>query len=125
MSIESAVYAALKGLVPKPAPNASQGRVYPDVNDDHAGIVLPYIVYQRVGGEAPNFLENAVPDKENARLQVTSWHTTRLGAKTLCDQVLAALVALGWRPIGAPVSLYDPATKYRGSAQDFNAWADR
>lgn len=115
MSIESETFNALKALV--------SNKVYPDVND--AGTAAPYIVYGRAGGTAPSFLENASPDKENARLQVTSWHTTRLGAKALCDQVLAALVALGWRPIGAPVSLYDPETKLRGSAQDFSAWAVR
>ena len=115
MSIESLTFNALKGLV--------ANKVYPDVND--AGTAAPYVVYQRAGGASPVYLENAVPEKENARLQVTSWHTTRLGAKALCDQVLAALVALGWRPIGGPVSLHDPITKLRGSAQDFSAWADR
>jgi hypothetical protein len=115
VSIETETFSALKTLV--------SNKVYPDVND--AGTAAPYIVYTRAGGEAPNFLENAVPSKENARLQVTSWHTTRLGAKALCDQVLTALVALGWRPLGGPVSLHDPITKLRGSAQDFSAWADR
>lgn len=108
-------FTALRGLV--------ADKVYPDLNDD--GTAAPYVVYARAGGEAPSFLENATPSKENARLQVTSWHTTRLGAKALCDQVLAALVALGWRPIGAPVALFDPETNLRGAAQDFSAWADR
>lgn len=115
MSIESQTFAALRTLV--------ADKVYPDLND--AGTAAPYIVYQRAGGDAPNFLENAVPDKENARLQVTSWHATRLGAKALGDQVLTALVALGWRPLGAPVGLHDPTTNLRGHAQDFSAWATR
>jgi hypothetical protein len=115
VSIESLAFNALKGLV--------SNKVYPDVND--AGTSAPYIVYGRVGGQAPGFLENTLPSKENARVQVTSWHSTRLGAQTLCGQVLTALVALGWRPVGAPVSLYDQQTKLRGAAQDFTAWADR
>lgn len=115
MSIESLAFNALKALV--------SNKVYPDVND--AGTAAPYIVYARAGGQAANFLENALPDKENARLQVTCWHTTRLGAKTLSDQALAALVALGWRPIGGPVGLYDQQTKLRGHSQDFSAWAAR
>lgn len=120
MSIESAAFTALAPLVPITGGGA---KVYPDLND--AGTAAPYIVHARVGGESPAYLENAVPEKENARVQVTSWHATRLGAKALCDQSLAALVAIGWKPLGAPVSLYDPATKLRGSAQDFTAWADR
>ena len=115
MSIEALVFNALKGLV--------SNKVYPDLND--AGTAAPYIVYGRAGGDAPNFLENAVPEKENARLQVTCWNTTRLGAKALGDQVLATLVALGWRPLGGPISLHDPETKLRGNSQDFSAWADR
>lgn len=115
MSIETDAFTALRALV--------ADKVYPDVND--AGTAAPYLVYQRAGGRAPNFLENALPDKENARLQVTCWHTTRLAAKALGDQALAALVAIGWRPLGAPVGLYDPDTKLRGHAQDFSAWAVR
>lgn len=115
MSIEAQTFAALRGLV--------ADKVYPDLND--AGTAAPYIVYNRAGGEATNFLENALPSKENARLQVTSWHMTRLDARALGEQVLAALVALGWRPLGGPVSLRDPSTKLRGNAQDFSAWADR
>ena len=115
MSIESETFTALRTLV--------ADKVYPDVND--AGTAAPYIVYQRAGGAVVNFLENELVDKENARLQVTVWHTTRLGAKTLSDQALTALVALGWRPLGAPVGLHDQTTNLRGHAQDFSAWATR
>lgn len=123
MSIESEAYAALKGLVPKAAPYASQGKVYADLNDDAAA--PPYIVFNRAGGPAPIFMENASPSKDMARLQVTSWHTSRVAAQALGEQVLAALVALGWRPVGGAVALHDQQTKYRGHAQDFQAFADR
>lgn len=124
MSIESTTYATLKGLVPKPAPSTA-GRVYADLNDDPAGVVTPYIVYQRAGGRLPVLLENALPSKDTARLQVTNWDTTRVAAQALGEQVLAALVALGWRPIGGAVALNDQTTKLRGHAQDFFAFADR
>lgn len=120
MSIETAAYAALKGLVPL---SGGAGKVYPDLND--AGTAAPYIVYARAGGDTAALLENALPSKDTARLQVTCWHTTRLAANALREQALAALVALGWRPIGGQVSLHDPTTNLRGAAQDFYAFADR
>lgn len=115
MSIESDVYTALRALV--------ADKVYPDANE--AGTQAPYIVYQRAGGDMPAFMENSLPSKDTARLQVTCWHSTRLGANALREQTLTALVALGWRPIGGQVSLRDPITKLRGAAQDFYAFADR
>ena len=120
MSIEGIVFSTLKGLVPL---TGGGGKVYPDVND--AGTAAPYIVYNRAGGASPALLENALPSKDTARLQVTCWHSTRTGAQALREQVLTALVALGWRPIGGSVSLQDSTTKLRGAAQDFFAFADR
>jgi hypothetical protein len=115
MSIESLAFNALKGLV--------SNKVYPDLND--AGTAAPYIVYSRAGGTEAVFLENAVSSKETPRLQVTCWHTTRIGANALAEQALAALVALGWRPLGGVIGTHDPVTKLRGAIRDFSAWADR
>lgn len=117
MSIESEVFAALRSLV--------ADKVYPDVND--AGTDAPYIVHTRAGGVAPTFLERATPSKENTRLRVTSWETTRIAANALAKQVHDALVALTTidvKPIGTLVALYDEDTKLRGATQDFSVWAD-
>lgn len=118
MTIEAAFYTALRGLV--------TDKVYPDVND--AGTDAPYVVHQRVGGNTPVFMEGASPSKEFVRVQVTSWHSTRLGAVALAKQVqdaLVALTAISAKPFGSAISLYDPSTKLRGCAQDFIVWADR
>lgn len=117
MTIESAVFTALRGLV--------ADEVYPDLNDS-GNTATRYIVFQAVGGPANSFLENAVADKQVARVQVVCWvSTTRDDARDLGNQAEAALVAIGARPVGAAVARYDEVTKYRGSSLDFIVSATR
>lgn len=101
-------------------------RVYPDLAP--TGTVAPYIVYQQVGGEAPTFLERAVPSKKNGRFQITPWTATREATSALAvliESAMVAATAFQAKPLGAPVALYDEDTKLRGSTQDFTVWSER
>lgn len=118
MSAEAALVPLLTGLV--------AGRIYPDVAPSGAG--LPRIVYQQVGGQAMTYLEGALPDKENARMQVVCWAATRLAAINLAKQVEAAIVAAPAcqaSPIGARISGYEQDTNLFSSHQDFSIWTAR
>lgn len=129
MSVESAIFNALKALV--------ANRVFPDIAPDLTA--RPYITYQQVGGKAVNFLEQGAagavmtgspsapinPSQSNARIQINVWADTRGQASTLAKQVedaLRALTALHTTVEGAPIASYEADTKLRGSMQDFSFW---
>lgn len=117
MTQDELFFTALRGLV--------NDRVYPDIGKE--GTDLPYITYQDIGGEPVNFIDGAAPSKANARVQVNVWAKTRAEAKDLARRVehaLRAVPALQTLVIGAPVTTYDPETKYRGTIQDFSVWTD-
>lgn len=114
MTPEAHVFTALQALV--------GGRCYPDVAPSTA--VLPRIVYQQVGGRSVTYTEGTVPDRENARMQIACWATTREAATTLARQAEAALMAasLQCEPLGARVSGHEPDTGLYGARQDFSLW---
>lgn len=115
MTIETAMFAALQGLV--------ADRVYPDVAPENA--LRPYITYQQVGGNAINFVEGGMPSKRHARVQVNVWAATRIQATAMGNAVedaLRAVTALQTDVAGALVATYDEATKLRGTRQDFSFW---
>ena len=58
MSLEATLYTLLGPLV--------GGRCYPDVSPD--GAAFPLIIYQQVGGQAVDYVEGKVADKDNARV---------------------------------------------------------
>lgn len=120
MSAEASLHALLTGLV--------SGRVYPDVAP--SGAPLPRIVYQQVGGESLTFLEGSLPDKENGRMQIACWASTRLAAINLAKQVEAAIVAstaFQAKPIGARVAVVETDIEpyLYGCRQDFSIWSTR
>jgi hypothetical protein len=117
-SAEAIVSAALKALVSN---GDGTFRCYPDVAP--AGALRPYITYQAVGGQSPNYLSNTV-DLQNARMQVNVWADTRGVATNLMQSAIAALTGAPIRAtnIGAPVSTYEPDTKLYGSREDFSIW---
>lgn len=114
MSLEATLYTLLGPLI--------GGRCYPDVSPD--GATLPLIIYQQVGGQAVDFVEGKVPDKDNARVQVHVWSKTRLEASQIARSARVALVEGTAKAStqGAAVSLYDDALKLYGSRQDFSVW---
>lgn len=119
MTVEESLFDVLKALVAK-------NQAYPD--EAPSGAPPPYLVYQQVGGEAPTFVERAVPSKENGRFQINAWCKTRKEAKALIKQVEAAMVAataFDAKPLSAPIALSDDDTQLRGASQDFTVWSDR
>lgn len=117
MTVETDITAALTPVSP---------RVYPDEAPDNSP--LPYIVYSQVGGPSPTYVERAVPNLKGARFQVNVWAKTRIEAAALGLQVEAAMVhatAFDAKPVGAYTATSDPATKYRGTRQDFSVWSSR
>lgn len=118
MSAEAAIVPLLTGLV--------SGRIYPDVAPSGAG--LPRIVYQQVGGQAINYTEGTIPDKENARMQVVCWAATRAAAIALMKQAEAAIrtaPVIQVEPLGARVSGYEQDANLYSSQQDFSIWTTR
>lgn len=118
MTVESNIYTAIKSLC--------GNRVYPDIAP--ANTVKPYVTYSQIGGEPFSHLANTVPDKQNGRFQFNVWGTTRAECSSLIAQIETALVTstlFQARPIGAPVSTYDPDMCLRGAMQDFSVWSSR
>ncbi|HEV2612540.1 MAG TPA: DUF3168 domain-containing protein [Noviherbaspirillum sp.] len=116
MTVESDIFNLLKGL--------AGNRVYPDRAP--ADTARPYIVYQQAGGESIAYVENTLPDQENARFQIAVWADTRMAAKALIKQVEAALVTTTMfqtKALGASVSTMDE--ELYGSRQDFSIWSSR
>lgn len=115
MSIETALFAALRGLV--------ADRVFPDVAPENTP--RPYITYQQTGGDAVNFVENTIPSKKNARMQINVWADTRLQATAMggsVEDALRTLVSLQPTVLGAAIATYDDETKLRGTLQYFSLW---
>lgn len=111
--INADIDAALSPLV--------DGRLFPDAAD--AGTPLPYITYQRVGGQDASTTDGPA-DLKNGRFQINVWATTRNEADSLMDQVIEALAAepLLGVPLGAPSSDYESGLDLRGSMLDFSIW---
>lgn len=114
MTMESNVFDALKGLV--------SNRVYPDVAP--IGAAKPYITYQKVGGQAINYLETAHPGARHARVQLNVWGTTRLEVAALARSAEEALVnstTLRAYVYGGVVDLHeeDLSPPLYGTRQDF------
>ncbi|ANN71547.1 DUF3168 domain-containing protein [Bordetella bronchialis] len=101
------------------------GRVYPDVSPDVP--TYPLIIYQQVGGSAGWYVEKALPDQENSRVQVYVWDKTRGNAALIARQVEAAICASQFpaQPYGAFVALYEEDLKLYGTRQDFGIWHPR
>lgn len=118
MTVEAEIFNALQGL--------AGGRCYFDIAPDvPSPTVLPYITFQQVGGEAINFIDATLPGKRNFRMQINIWGNTRTQVSALAKQVEDALrlaASLQTTVIGAPIALYEPDTKLRGSIQDFSMW---
>jgi len=116
MTVESAIYTALKDLV--------GNRVYRDIAPPTV-TDLPRITFQQIGGTAVNFVDPTVPSKKNGRFQVNVWHNRRDDAMALARQVedtLRAYTALQTTVLAAPIATYEEETKLFGSFQDFSFW---
>lgn len=117
MSLEESLFALLGPLV--------EGRCTPDVTDDNP--VYPLIVYQGAGGQAIDFADQTLADKDNARVQVWVWCKTRLEASALSRRVRDVLLAssLTVRTLGAAVPDTNDVLKLYGARTDFSIWYPR
>lgn len=117
MSLEEKLTLALKAICP---------RAFPDFAPTDT--LRPYITWQQIGGETIDIIDNTVPSKENAQVQINVWSDTRVEAKAMILQIEAAMIvstAFQARAISACASDADPDTGRRCSRQDFSIWADR
>ncbi|MDR6216172.1 DUF3168 domain-containing protein [Paracidovorax wautersii] len=90
--------------------------------------IAPRFVCQQVGGKGLNYVDDAVPDKQNARIQVAAWAGTPAEAKSLILQAETALIlaeGLQCETLGAAIGTYEPDTKLHGARQDFSIWGAR
>jgi hypothetical protein len=99
------------------------GRVYPDTNDDPAGLTLPFCTFQQVGGVPLNYMDG-VPTARNARMQFNVWAKTRNEANTLMRaiDVIVRSAPFHGTSLGDLIATYEETTKTRGAMQDFSLW---
>ena len=110
---------SIETLLPQLLGPVADGRLYPDVAPDGAG--LPYATWQQAGGRVFQFLEGGQADLRESRIQFAVWDDTRLGANALMRAMEAVLVAAPTcaEAIGALTSSHDPTTGLYGARQDF------
>lgn len=116
MSLSSLVKAALSPV--------TNGRVYPR-RIPGGKPTFPLIVYQRVGGVPFEFQDQSLPDKDNARVQVTVWAESELECESTSRAVrVAILAALTATTLTGEIAQNDGEDnlKLYGSRQDFGIW---
>ena len=114
MSLESELQATLTAVCP---------RSFPDFAPD--GTATPYVTWQQIGGAPLAYVDDSLPDKRNARIQINVWAETRAAANAMMLQIEAAMIAQSARPIGGLLANFDEDANLRGAMQDFSVWAAR
>lgn len=111
MTIEQKLFSLLAPLAEK--------RVYPDVSPETLN--LPFIVYQQVGGEAVQYVDDTLPEKRHSRFQIEVWAETRAQATTIARQIEETLVTahINCEVYGALTAIYDDDVRVYGTRQDF------
>lgn len=116
MTMESDLVLVLKTRCP---------RVYPDAAPP--GAVLPYVVYQHIGGIPLRYVDNS-SGLRHTMLQIDSWAATRGESLALArgiEDSLCAAAAFTAKPDSEPIGDRDNDTDRRGSMQDFSIWSAR
>ena len=118
-TLEQNIYARISPLCP---------RVYPDVAP--IGATQPYVTWQQVGGTSDVLLNNTLPSKRHAEVQVNVWGATRQAVNDLMLSIESALVTSPTSefcasPTGAFVADYDIDNMIFGAHQDFTIWNNR
>jgi len=111
MSMESDLFTLLKTVCP---------RVFPDIAP--TSTAKPYITWQQIGGAVLNPLDNSVPGKRNAVIQINVWSATRAEANALMNQVEDAMRPFPARPQSALFADYDHDMLTYSAQQDFELW---
>lgn len=99
--------------------------VYPDVAPMNAA--LPYCTYQLIGGRPVVFVDNTIPDKKHAYVQMNVFAKSAIEASNFIAQIERELLAssrLQASPINNAQSVIsdDPEAKIKGRMQDFSIW---
>lgn len=117
MSLEASLFILLGPLV--------DGRCTPDITDDNP--VYPLIVYQGVGGQVVEFIDQTTADEDNARVQVWVWTRSRLETSALARASRDALLSsdLKVKTLGAAVWATNDVLKLYGARTDFSIWYPR
>lgn len=117
MSIETQLVTLLKPLCP---------RVRPLVGEE--GLQTPYIVYQVIGGESINAMDNSLPGQRRVLMQVTVWSPIAIDSLALIQAVEATLRAatvFTAQPGGEAVPTHEPLTGLYGQIQRFRILGNR
>lgn len=118
MTIETAIYDALKGLV--------GNRVFPDFAP--LGTARPFITYEQAGGDALHFTDGTLPDTKNGRFEISIYADTAMTRAALALQVeatMAAAPAFQATALHAPISDYASEVKIYSSTQNFSVFSTR
>lgn len=115
MTIEEHIFRIVEPLI----------TVYPDKAPINAQ--LPYLTYQRFGGQSVTFVDKTLPDKKNAVIQINCWASSAIEASNLIMRVEKSLLAdptVTASAITEPVSTFDddPESAITGRMQDFSIW---
>jgi hypothetical protein len=89
------------------------------------GTEQPYITYQRIGGQSVNFMDNAMPDKRNALVQINVWGGDPDALIQQVELTLRAAADMQATPQGESRDADEPDMELAGASQDFDIWADR
>ena len=110
--MDEALHAAISTVIPH-----CYGTVAP------ANAPLPYAIWQRIGGEAPEYLDNEEPQLQTATVQVRVYSKEILEPKVLVEQLTRALRQhpdLLVRPNGGFRDDYDHDMELFYADQDFD-----
>lgn len=89
------------------------------------GTQKPYITFQRIGGDALEYMDNEAPEARNSLVQIDVWSKDPDEADALLEQIKTALRQVeGFtaQPTGEARDDYDHDMEVYGASQDFNVW---
>lgn len=121
MTLAEIIPSILNGLVEKRVWQMATPDNLPRGTD---GNILPFILWHRVGGQDSEFIDQTMPDKRHARIQVQSCAPGGIAADTLHEAVCQALLGSAYTVgvLGSPVGAYDDARKLHAPWQQFSIW---
>lgn len=92
------------------------------------GTTMPYVIWERGGGESVQFLDKSLGSKRQALIQITVWDALGAPAFALLSQIEAALLAstaLQVSPLSEASSAFSEADDRKGAQQTFSVWGER
>lgn len=122
--IETIIPSILNDLVDK--------RVYwnttpKQLETEPAGAYKDFIIVQLVGGTAGLYVDQTVPGKQHARVQVVACSSSPMGSGKLMGRAMLKFAASGYpvQVYDEPISGYDASRQVHSNMQIFGIWFDR